>query len=154
MLLKLDNTVLILINMGPSNVKHLKHTVLQFFALTCPFMHYCPLNSNRQQSVPSEQKGKPAKQAGRLYNNCCRSGYKSRVQGRGRRVEKKENHDEKKKVFTVVLSWLWRTSTYVRISTCVVVVVCIGKGRTERGETTWVGFIYTFFYSFSSTILT
>ena len=102
-------------------------------------MHYCPLNSNRQQSVPSEQKGKPAKQAGRLYNNCCRSGYKSRVQGRGRRVEKKENHDEKKKVFTVVLSWLWRTSTYVRISTCVVVVVvCIGKGRTERGETTWV----------------
>ena len=32
-------------------------------------MHYCPLNSNTQQSVPSEQKGKPAKQAGRLYNN-------------------------------------------------------------------------------------
>ena len=116
-------------------------------------MHYCPLNSNTQQSVPSEQKGKPAKKAGRLYNNCCRSGYKSRVQGRGRRVEKKENHDEKKKVFTVVLSWLWRTSTYVRISTCVVVVVvCIGKGRTERGETTWVCFIYTFFIPFHLTV--
>ena len=116
-------------------------------------MHYCPLNSNRQQSVPSEQKGKPAKQAGRLYNNCCRSGYKSRVQGRGRRVEKKENHDEKKKSFhsgaeLALADFHIRTYQYVYV---VVVVVCIGKGRTERGETTWVGFIYTFFYSLSST---